>query len=661
MADHPIADGQAALDALYADLFGPPGGDAPAAPPAGGPSAPAPDDATLLARAFRARNGARFAQLWAGDTSGNGGDDSAADLALCNILAHWCGPDPARIDRLFRRSGLYREKWDRPDYAFGLTIAKALTGRVDYHDWAGEGRAIHLNGHHPASDAPPDEADTGDRPILDAADQDLPRIAEAAWGALTRLNDADPRLFRYGGLLARVERDERDRPRTLALTADRLRHELARAADWRRTVKGAALPALPPLAVVNDLLARPEPPLPVLEAIVGVPTYAADGSLDTAPGYSARARRYYAPPAGFRAPPVPARPTAAQVAAARDLLLGDLIGDFPFVGDGERAHALALLLQPFARALIDGPTPLHLIEKPQVGTGATLLAEMLLFPATGEPLAAMTEGRDEDEWRKRLTARLRPGPAAILIDNIRDRLDTAQLASALTAREWEDRLLGTSDTIRLPVRCAWIATGNNPALSGEIARRTIRIRLDSRVDRPWLRTDFRHPDLRGWAAEHRPALVGAALTLVAAWLAAGRPRDPAAPRLGMFEHWSRVIGGILDVAGVPGFLANLDELYDNADTETAAIHALVGAWWDKHATAAVSAADLWPLVGSAGIDLDLGNGNERALRTHFGQFLARLRDRRYTIEAGPVRVAHAGNRNRAQRWKLDRARPGDDV
>jgi len=40
-------------------------------------------------------------------------DHSRADLALCGMLAFWCGGDPERIDRLFRRSDLMREKWDR--------------------------------------------------------------------------------------------------------------------------------------------------------------------------------------------------------------------------------------------------------------------------------------------------------------------------------------------------------------------------------------------------------------------------------------------------------------------------------------------------------------------------------------------------------------------
>lgn len=68
-------------------------------------------DQQLLERAFSARNGAAVADLWSGSTAGYG-SASEADLALCNHLAFWTGRDPARIDYLFRSSGLFRPKWD---------------------------------------------------------------------------------------------------------------------------------------------------------------------------------------------------------------------------------------------------------------------------------------------------------------------------------------------------------------------------------------------------------------------------------------------------------------------------------------------------------------------------------------------------------------------
>lgn len=91
-------------------------------------------DQEITERARAARNGSLFTSLWSGNISAYGDDDSRADLALCNILAFWCQRDPARIDRLFRQSGLMRPKWDEKrgrDTYGNITIASAIAGCKD--------------------------------------------------------------------------------------------------------------------------------------------------------------------------------------------------------------------------------------------------------------------------------------------------------------------------------------------------------------------------------------------------------------------------------------------------------------------------------------------------------------------------------------------------
>lgn len=60
-----------------------------------------------------------------GDISQYGDDESSADMALCSILAFYCGEDFELIDTLFTQSKLYRQKWDRTDYKYN-TIKKAI-------------------------------------------------------------------------------------------------------------------------------------------------------------------------------------------------------------------------------------------------------------------------------------------------------------------------------------------------------------------------------------------------------------------------------------------------------------------------------------------------------------------------------------------------------
>ena len=141
--------------------------------------------------------------------------------------------------------------------------------------------------------------------------------------------------------------------------------------------------------------------------------------------------------------------------------------------------------------------------------------------------------------------------------------------------------------------------------------------LDAKHDQPWLRNDFRHPDLRKWAREHWADLVWAALTLGPAWIDAGRPSGQR--RLGIFENWAAVIGGILDVADIPGFLANLRQCYAASDFDGAAWQVFLGRWWDRFRTGSVGVADLFDIALPIEPTLDLGDkGNEPSERGSAG-------------------------------------------
>jgi hypothetical protein len=91
------------------------------------------EDERILGLAFGGNNRAKFETLWAGEwqRAWKGKpmmypSQSEADAALCQILAFWSNGNAARIDRLFRRSGLYREKWERQDYR-DRTVERAIS------------------------------------------------------------------------------------------------------------------------------------------------------------------------------------------------------------------------------------------------------------------------------------------------------------------------------------------------------------------------------------------------------------------------------------------------------------------------------------------------------------------------------------------------------
>ena len=176
------------------------------------------------------------------------------------------------------------------------------------------------------------------------------------------------------------------------------------------------------------------------------------------------------------------------------------------------------------------------------------------------------------------------------------------------------RVIRSSDTESLPVRCLWVATGNNIMMTGEMARRAVLIRMDANMEHPEEGRVFRHPDLMGWARAHRSELVWAALVLVQAWVAVDRPRG--AKRKGSFDSWAETMGGILEIAGIGGFMENNDKLRALADVEGDAWAAFVSAWYDRHETSSVAAGELQFIAEEhLGRVVDWGNpGRSRATK-----------------------------------------------
>jgi putative DNA primase/helicase len=93
-------------------------------------------DDEILSLLSWAANKDKFNRLWNGDCTDYPmedrpeGDHSAADLAFCCMVAFYTG-DAAQIDRIFRQSKLYREKWERTDYRTD-TLNKAIRGTGQY-------------------------------------------------------------------------------------------------------------------------------------------------------------------------------------------------------------------------------------------------------------------------------------------------------------------------------------------------------------------------------------------------------------------------------------------------------------------------------------------------------------------------------------------------
>jgi hypothetical protein len=231
-------------------------------------------------------------------------------------------------------------------------------------------------------------------------------------------------------------------------------------------------------------------------------------------------------------------------------------------------------------------------DAPAAGSGKTLLARCIGIMAMGSEPSILPPADTDEETRKRLFAVLREGQRVVLWDNVREPLGSASLDAFLTAPTFADRVLGSSETVTLPNRALFIATGNNLRMTSDTCRRVLTARIDAQSETPYTR-DFAF-DPAQMVQTDRLAYVVAALTIVRAYITAGRPKM-AKGRTASFEHWDDLVrqpicwlaqqvatrAGTPEAQGLP-MLADPMEAAARAfeqDPETTKLRALVEAWF----------------------------------------------------------------------------------
>lgn len=422
---------------------------------------------------------------------------------------------------------------------------------------------------------------------------DLPEIVigtqmretiDAALDALKLSQKDQPTIFVHAGRLVRIGRFE-GHMRIFAFTEASLRETLSRVANFYRTQKVPNTDTVrlidisPPKEIAESILsALPASlPFPILETIIEAPVIRPDGTVLDKAGYDEGTRLYYDKSITMEACQVPTAPTKAEIKNAV-ATIWDAIGEFAFVSPADKANAFGLLLTPIVRPAIHGCVPLALLDAPKQGSGKGYLASVVSIIATGDIAVNITPETNEAEWKKSLHSVLLEGPTMICIDNVVNKLQSATLDSTLTSPSLKARLLGLSKTAEAPNRATWMATGNNIRVGGDLARRCYRIQQDPGVAKPWMRKGFKHDPLLPWVKENRAHLLSALLTLARAWFVAGKPHYEYLPSLGSFSGWSSLIGGILEHAGISGFLSNLDALYSEVDEDSTSWEAFLEAW-----------------------------------------------------------------------------------
>jgi hypothetical protein len=264
--------------------------------------------------------------------------------------------------------------------------------------------------------------------------------------------------------------------------------------------------------------------------------------------------------------------------------LRTILGGFCFRDAADVANAVGAMVTALLVTLfVSVGKALVLLDGNQPGLGKTLFARILGILLDGVDPALIHFATDDEELGKRICATLRSSAQSlVLIDNAKVRAGDAVNSRVIEANSMAPqialRILGQSANYTRPNDVMWVMTMNDTKASPDLVSRGCPIRLSYEGD-PGKR-QFGVADPIAFALEHRAEVLGELAGMVVCWNQKGRPPGPRGHRC---EVWARTVGGILDAAGLPEFLTNLDEAAASFNTVLDELAAL--------AEAAVAAGD----------------------------------------------------------------------
>lgn len=471
------------------------------------------------------------------------------------------------------------------------------------------------------------------------SDDELTDLAKA----VESYNTQTPRIFHGAGGLVHIQRDKDGEPFLMPLSLEAMQVLAGKAARWISTSEREGIRNIaPPRDLCANFLKAPADWRGILpiDAIKTAPFVNADNTLCATPGYHANARIWLSLPDGFALPDT--TPTPENTEYSKRLILETLLGEVAFVDDASRAHAVGLMVLPFVRALIDDQTPLHLFDAPTQSSGKTYAAQICVAPFS-EAIPS-PEKKNDEENRKSLFAQLATGCSHVFLDNIKGRLSDPTLAAAITVKSMKDRLIGTGQMVTVSTRVTWLATSNNAELDRDAVSRCIMIRLDTNDENPEGR-EFCGDPLR-YIAANRAQVIGAILTLVRAWQAAGSP-EKSGKRLSRFPRWERVIGGILEMNGIGGFLDNIQDARNTLDPETDAWRVFVTTWHAEHGSSYLTTKELLPVALKCD-EMAAIIGEKEGQTTRLGKLLLSKRDK---VFCG-LKISRVAESTRVAKWRV---------
>jgi hypothetical protein len=428
------------------------------------------------------------------------------------------------------------------------------------------------------------EAHQGSKKTIRIVKGEIARIVDEAEAALLAVADAVPIMVRAGMLVQPVidqlpASHERMTDVTLLrpLTNANIIYLLNKHAAIFEQYDGRSkkwLAVDPPANAATQLLQKGQWRFPKVAGVITAPTLRPDGSILDQPGYDPATQLWYAPDGALIMPPCkknPSREDAEQALA----LFDDLHSGFPFVGKVDRSVALAGQLTSVLRGAFD-VAPMHLFRAHDVGSGKSLLADLMSTVTRGRECPVITNSKSVEEMEKRLGAFVLQGVPMISLDNCSGNIGGDLLCQITERPAIHIRILGKSEAPECEWRGVLLGTGNNITLVGDMIRRGLIANLDPQCERPELRTFAFDPIER--VLNNRGTYIAAAITIARAYIAAGCPNVCKTP-LGSYGGWSRIVRSPLVWLGRADPVKSMEEIRQE-DPGRRALHDLIELWRD---------------------------------------------------------------------------------
>lgn len=382
--------------------------------------------------------------------------------------------------------------------------------------------------------------------------------------------------YQRGGLIVTITTDPGTRETSVKdLSLPALTCALAGVAEWERfdcrTEDWVRID--PPTRVVSVLHdATGYRHLSVLNGIAHQPYLRADGTLVRDDKYDIATGMYGV--FDSRKFNVPEKPTRQDAEKALELI-SSLLSEFSFAKENDKAAALSAILTATIRQSLP-LAPMYHYRAPEIGSGKSFLCQITGAFATPRRSAPTTFPQDDEECRKMLLAELLRAPAVIEFDNLTtDLIAHKSLCTSLTSEYLTGRILGVSKTATVSTRTLFLSSGNNVGPIHDMTRRCLTITLDPSCETPASRT-YKNPHVLSDLYREREKYVSAALTIIRAWIVAGRPQGDC-HTLVSFNEWSEFCRQPLLWLGLPDPTEGMfTAMSDDPDRDT--LGRLLQAW-----------------------------------------------------------------------------------